>query len=131
MSELHWLAPSALLTGLLWLVHVPHRMTVLGLVRTMGNPSPSDPPLADWAQRAQAAHCNAVESLLVFATLILAAHALGLGGDFTRMSALAYFASRVVHVLTYVAGIAVLRTLAFAVGWAAQLAVALRIVGVA
>lgn len=77
MSELHWLAASSLTTAMTWMRYVPNRMVVLGISRTLGNPSPSDPPPAPWAQRAMAAHRNAVENLVVFATLTLTAHALG------------------------------------------------------
>lgn len=129
MNELQWLASSALLTALIWLLYVPNRMLTLGLIRTMGNPEDSDPPLAAWAQRAISSHRNAVENLVVFGLLLLAAHALGETGGLTLISAKAYFFARLAHLFVYVAGIPILRTLAFAVSWMCQVVVALVVLG--
>jgi uncharacterized MAPEG superfamily protein len=89
MNELHGLAASGLLTASLWMVYVRNRLVVVGLRRTMGNRAATDPPLAPWARRAQAAHRNAVENLAVFSALLLAAVALDLDGDLTRSCAMA------------------------------------------
>ena len=126
---MQWLASSALLTSMIWLVYVPNRMLTLGLMRTMGNPSDSDPPLAAWAQRAIASHRNAVENLVVFGLLLLAAQVLGKSGELTFIAAKVYFFARVAHLIFYVAGIPVLRTLAFATGWICQTVVALVVFG--
>jgi uncharacterized MAPEG superfamily protein len=129
MSELHWLAATSLLTATMWMLYVPNRMAVLGLARTLGNPAPDDPPLAPWAQRAAAAHRNAVENLVVFAALILAAHALETPCALTQAAAAIYFFARLAHFVVYLVGIPVLRTLAFAAGWACQVVVALCVLG--
>lgn len=129
MSELHWLAATSLLTATIWMLYVPNRMAVLGLARTLGNPAVDDPPLAPWAQRAAAAHRNSVENLTVFAALILAADALEASCALTQAAAVAYFFSRLAYLVVYVAGIPVLRTLAFAAGWACQVVVALCVLG--
>ena len=49
------------------------------------------------------AHANAVENLGVFATLVLAANALGITGGVVATAAIVYFWSRVVHAVAYTA----------------------------
>ena len=129
MNELHWLAATCLTTALLWPVYVVNRMAVIGVVGAMANPRPSDGPFPEWAMRAQAAHRNAVENLVVFAPLVLAAHALGIAPGLVTSAAAAYFVARLAHFVVYTAGVPVLRTLAFAAGFAAEVAVALAILG--
>ena len=129
MNELQWLAASALMTGLAWLLYVPNRIWRLGLVRSLGNPSTEDLPLADWAQRAIAAHRNAVENLVVFTGLVLAVVMLGANTELTVVATCVYFLARLIHLLVYVAGLPVVRTLAFAAGWICQLYVGLQVLG--
>jgi uncharacterized MAPEG superfamily protein len=129
MNELQWLAASCLLTAATWLLYVPNRMAVIGILRTLGNPSASDAPLAPWAQRAQAAHRNSVENLVVFSGLIVSVHILGLSDAATGWAAAVYFVSRVLYIAIYVAGLPVLRTLAFAAGWGCQILLGLRVLG--
>ena len=129
MTELHWLAATCLLTAALWPTYVLNRMAVQGVVATMGNPSPHDPPLAPWAARAQAAHRNTVENLAVFAPLVLAAYAVSGGGGTPAVAAMVYFFARAAHFAVYTAGIPVARTLTFAAGWAAEVVLALVVLG--
>jgi hypothetical protein len=75
-TELFYLALTAVFTGLLWIPYVLDRFAVRGIGDTVGypdNPKPQHP----WAQRLMKAHVNAVENLVVFATLVLVASALG------------------------------------------------------
>lgn len=117
MKYLVWVT---LLTMLLWVPYVLNRIKVRGVADTVGYPA-SPRPLAPWAERTKAAHANAVENLVVFATLVLAAHNLGINTALTAMAAMVYFWARVVHVVVYVSGIPWLRTLAFTVAFVAQL----------
>lgn len=130
MNELHWLTASSLLTAMIWTLYVANRLAVLGFARTVGNPAADDPPLAAWAQRAAAAHRNSVENLVVFAALILAASAAGTSSTLIQTAAAIYFFSRLAYVVVYVAGVPLLRTLAFATGWGCQFVVALNVLGV-
>ena len=70
------------------------------------------------------AHANAVENLVVFATLVLVASALGLTGGALATAAMLYFWSRVVHVLAYTFALPWVRTLGFTGGFVAQVWVA-------
>lgn len=125
-TELLYLTYVAGFTGLLWIPYIVDRMLVWGLPPTVGypdNPRPQSP----WARRLQKAHLNAVENLVVFATLILAAHALNISTAVTAQAAVIYFWARVAHAVVYTLAIPWLRTLAFTVGFLAQAAVAWQI----
>ncbi len=130
-KELLWLTLTTLMTGLFWVPYILDRIAVRGLMGALANPSPKDLPQSPWAERAIKAHYNAVENLVVFAALVLTAHALGISSGLTGAAAVIYFFARLIHFLVYTAGIPVARTLAFAVGWLAQMAFALSILGIA
>jgi uncharacterized MAPEG superfamily protein len=127
--ELFWLTLSAAMTGLMWMPYVLNRMAEHGIWGALKNPEPDVAARAPWAIRAQAAHVNAVENLIVFAALALAVVVAGRANALTAQAATIYFAARVVHYLVYVAGVPVARTLAFAVGFAAQMVLALVLLG--
>jgi uncharacterized MAPEG superfamily protein len=119
-TELFWLVLTIAMTGLLWVPYILDRIVVRGLMPAMANPSPSDKPQSPWAQRMMAAHTNAVENLALFAPLVLTAQALSITTAATAFACALYFWSRLVHVVVYMLGIPVLRTLAFAAGFVAQ-----------
>ena len=110
-------------TGVLWIPYVLNRMVVRGIVSTVGYPV-DPPPLAPWAQRLRAAHANAVENLVVFAALILAAQAMGISTPLTAMAGTLYLWSRVLHAVVYTMALPWLRTVAFTGGFVAQMMVA-------
>jgi uncharacterized MAPEG superfamily protein len=122
-TELLYLALVAVFTALLWVPYVLDRIAVRGLQDAVGypdNPRPQSP----WAQRLMKAHTNAVENLVIFATLVLCASALGISGSTIAMAAVVYFWARVVHALAYTFAVPWVRTLAFGVGFFAQMTVA-------
>jgi uncharacterized MAPEG superfamily protein len=125
--ELFWLIMTTAMTGLMWIPYTLDRVIVRGLMATMANPSPNDKPQSPWAQRLMAAHRNAVENLVIFAPLVLAAQDLNvnLATPTTAFACQLYFWSRLAHGAVYTAGIPVLRTLAFTGGFVAQLALVL------
>jgi uncharacterized MAPEG superfamily protein len=101
-------------------------MGTRGLLDAVGypeNPKPQSP----WAQRLMRAHGNAVENLVVFATLVLVAHALGISNGTIAGASIVYFWARLVHAASYAFGIPWVRTLAFTVGFFAQAAIAWQI----
>lgn len=122
-TELYYLALVSLLTGLLWIPYVLDTVIVRGLIDAVGYPE-NPKPLHGWARRLKAAHYNAVENLVVFAALVLVAHAVGIHSDAIAMSATVYFWARVVHSLAYTFGIPWIRTLAFVAGFGCQLCIA-------
>lgn len=130
MTEIHWMAATGLMTGLFWVVYVLNRISVIGIPATFANPSEEHTPLAAWAQRAKAAHSNAVENFVLFSSLVLGVSVLGLSSNLTASMAVLYFFARLAHFAVYTMGIPVLRTIAFAAGWIAQVALALVIFGI-
>ena len=125
--ELFWLTLTVAMTGLFWVPYILDRITVRGLAGAMDNPSAGDPPQSAWAERQMRAHANTVENLVVFASLVLIANALGISTAVTAWACIIYFWARLAHFMIYSLGIPVLRTLSFAVGWAAQVALVLAI----
>lgn len=120
--ELLYLVCATLLTALMWLPYVLDRMAVRGLADTVGYPENPKPP-SPWAKRMMAAHANGVENLVVFAALVLAANAAGVSNNATVLASAAYFWARVGHFLAYTFAWPWVRTLAFAVGFVAQITI--------
>ncbi len=125
-TELLYLTLVAALTGLLWVPYILDRIAVWGLLPAVSYP-PNPPAQSPWAQRLMKAHANAVENLVVFAALVLAAQDLGVASAATATAAMVYFWARVVHAVVYALAIPWLRTLAFAVGFCAQATIAWQI----
>jgi uncharacterized MAPEG superfamily protein len=121
--ELRYLALLAALTALLWVPYILNEIMVRGLVDAVGYPA-NPKPLAPWAQRLKSAHYNAVENLVVFATLVLVASAAGIHHPAVATAAAVYFWARVVHALAYTLAVPWVRTLSFVVGFAMQMWVA-------
>ncbi|MBB5045832.1 putative MAPEG superfamily protein [Rhodopseudomonas rhenobacensis] len=125
--ELFWLTLTAMLTGVMWLPYILNRVQVRGLSGAMANPSRTDKPQAPWATRMMFAHENAAENLVVFATLVLILNTIDYSNQWTVLAAASYFWARLVHAIVYTLGIPVARTLAFVVGFAAQVVLALAV----
>jgi uncharacterized MAPEG superfamily protein len=125
--ELFWLTLTVILTGLLWVPYTLNRVTVRGLTGSMANPSRNDKPHAEWATRLMFAHDNAIENLIVFAPLVLILAELDYSTKSTVYACAVYFWARVAHLVVYTLGLPVFRTLAFTVGFIAQVVLALAI----
>ena len=115
-SELSSLIWVVALSVVMWVPYILNTIMVRGLVNAMGYPD--DPkPLAPWAARMKAAHYNAVENLVVFATLVLVLNAAGISNETTVFACEIYFWARLVHYIVYTVGVPWVRTLSFAVSW--------------
>jgi uncharacterized MAPEG superfamily protein len=77
----------------------------------------------------KAAHYNAVENLVVFGPLVLMLNAMNVSTGATVAAAATFFWARLVHLVVYTMGIPVVRTLAFLVGFGAQLVLFLALFG--
>lgn len=124
-TELAYLVYVTVLTGLLWVPYILDRIAVGGLTDAVGYPETVRQ--SPWGRRLMKAHLNAVENLVVFAALVLAAHALGVSNNAIATAATVYFWARVLHVFAYTFAVPWVRTLAFAVGFFAQAVVAWQI----
>jgi uncharacterized MAPEG superfamily protein len=90
-------------------------VAVLGITLQAGLPAIAGnreglPEATGWAGRAQRAHRNMLESLVLFAALVLVAHAAGKANAATALGAQLFFWGRLVYALVYIAGIPWLRT---------------------
>ena len=126
-SELMSLIWVTALTGVMWVPYILNTIMVRGVTDAVGYPE-SPKPLAPWAQKMKAAHYNAVENLVVFATLVLIASAVGVSNETTVLACQIYFWARLIHVLAYTFAVPWVRTLAFATGFACQVALVLQLI---
>lgn len=76
------------------------------------------PPITGWAGRARRAHFNMLESLVVFAIVVLVAHVAAKANATTALGAALFFWARLAYALIYVVGVPWLRTAAWAVSLA-------------
>ena len=128
-KELLWLTLTVILTGVMWIPYILDRIVVRGLMGAMANPARNDKQQSPWAQRLYFAHTNAVENLVIFATLVLILDAQGYSTEGTVIACAVYFWARLVHAVVYTMGVPILRTLAFSVGFAAQVALVFAVFG--
>jgi uncharacterized MAPEG superfamily protein len=114
--ELQLLVWAAILTLIQMLVAVAGAQSQVSLPVLAGNRD-NVPPLTGWALRAQRAHINMLESLVVFAILVLVAHATGRLNETTALGANLFFWARLAYAVIYVIGVPWLRTLVWAVSF--------------
>lgn len=125
-SELLSLTWVTALTAVLWMPYILNLIVVRGLLDAVGYPD--DPkPMSGWAAKMKAGHSNAIENLVVFATLVLIANAAGVSNDTTVLACQIYFWARLVHVVAYTFAVPWVRTLAFVTGFGSQIALLLQI----
>lgn len=114
--ELQLLVWSAILALVQMLVAVAGAQSQVSLPVLAGNRD-SMPALTGWASRATRAHLNMLESLVVFAILVLVAHATGRLNETTALGANLFFWARLAYAVIYVLGIPWLRTLIWTVSF--------------
>ena len=124
--ELVYLVLVTMLTAVMWIPYVLNMILVRGIADAVGYPD-NPKPLAPWAARMKAAHANAVENLVLFAALILSAHALDVGNSATATACMVYFWARFVHWLAYSLAVPWVRTIAFVTGFGCQITLAWQI----
>jgi uncharacterized MAPEG superfamily protein len=125
-AELSYLTWVTAFTALMWIPYILNMIMVRGLLDAVGYPENPE-PMAPWAERMKTAHYNAVENLVVFAALVLIAHAAGIHNGATALAATVYFWTRVIHFVAYMFRIPWVRTLAFVVGFVCQITFAWQI----
>jgi uncharacterized MAPEG superfamily protein len=114
-----WEEPVTALEILVWcclLAFAQMLIAVLGAMMQVGLPPLAGnreglPEITGWAGRARRAHYNMLESLLLFAVLVLVAQALGkAGSSMVLLGAQLFLIGRIAHAVVYIAGIPWLRT---------------------
>jgi uncharacterized MAPEG superfamily protein len=115
--ELQMLVWSAALAIVQMLIAAMGAQGQVGLPMLAGNREDL-PPITGWAGRARRAHFNMLESLVVFAIVILVAHLAGKANATTALGAALFFWARLAYALIYLVGVPWLRTAAWAVSLA-------------
>ena len=125
--ELTYLVWSAALTVVMVVIAVSGAQLQVGLPTLAANREDL-PEITGWAGRARRAHANMLESLILFAILVLTAKAAGISNAMTVLGAQLFFWSRVAYAVIYVAGIPWVRTAAWAVSVVGLLLIFLQLV---
>ena len=87
-------------------------MQQVGLPALLGNRQ-GLPEITGWAGRAQRAHRNMIENLVLFAALVLVAVAAGRTNSQTLLGAQVFVWGRLAYAVIYVVGLPLLRTLSW------------------
>lgn len=112
--ELMLLAWAVALTFVQMLVAAHGSASQYGVMPLFGNRE-GLPPLTGWAGRAQRAHRNMLENLVLFAALVLIAVTSNKSNATTLLGAQLFLWARLAYAVIYVAGIPYLRTAAWLV----------------
>ena len=112
--DLQLLVWSAALALAQMFVAVLGSMSQVPMTTLVGNREDM-PMLTGWAGRARRAHHNMLESLVVFAIVVLVAAAAGRANATTALGATLFFWGRLAFAIIYVVGVPWLRTLVWAV----------------
>jgi uncharacterized MAPEG superfamily protein len=116
-TDLQMLTYACILALVQSLVYLPGALRQVGIAPLVGNRE-SAIELTGWAGRAARAHRNMLESLVVFAALILVAEAAGRSGAETALGAQIFVLARLAYAAVYIAGVTWLRTVIWLVGLA-------------
>jgi len=112
--DLKFLVWSAVLTFLQMVVAAIGANMAVGLPALAGNRE-GLPPIEGWAGRAARAHRNILESLVLFAILVLVAHLTQRANAQTALGAAIFFWARLAYAVIYLIGIPWLRSAVWAV----------------
>jgi uncharacterized MAPEG superfamily protein len=118
--ELKLLVWSTALALIQMIVAVLAAIAQVGLLPLIGNREHL-PAFERWAGRAQRAHRNMLENLIIFATLVLVAQFAGKTNAETALGAQLFFWARLAYAPVYVIGIPWLRTALWGVSFAGLL----------
>ncbi len=110
--ELTCLAASAILCLILPFIYVALYNKQVGFAGVSGNRENAPEPTGA-AGRGRRAHHNLLENLVPFSVAVILAHFAGISNNITVDGALIFLVARIVHALSYILGIPVVRTLAY------------------
>src|SRR3981081_1926720 len=116
LTDLKYLAFTAILTATLWIPYVIAQVTTNGPLKPQNYVDPTPRPLPLWGKRADRAYVNAVEPFAPFAALVIVVHLAGKANAMTAFWAGCYFWLRLAHAAGHVFGIPRVRTVIFTLG---------------
>ncbi len=126
-----YLVLSGVLTLLLWTPYIVARLYVWGPLTFLSNYPENFPIEAPqqplWAERAQRAHLNMVETMPAFIAVVIGSSYL-VSSSTQSVAAIAswcavFFWARVAHAIVYILGVPYLRTPVYLVSWFSILAI--------
>jgi uncharacterized MAPEG superfamily protein len=122
-TELEYLVWAAILVMFIRVTWMVDKVRVRGLAKVTRYPNDSE-PLSAWGHRSWIAHEDAIQSLVIFAVLVIALHLAGHNNAVTQAAAAIYFWARLCHFIVYFFAIPRIKTVAFLVAFGAQLVLA-------
>ena len=125
--ELELLVWSAALAMIQMLIAVLAAIAQVGVLPLVGNRE-NIAAFEGWAGRAQRAHRNMLESLIIFAALVLVAQVAGKSNAVTALGAQLFFWGRLAYAPVYVIGIPWLRSGLWGVSFVGLLQILLQLV---
>jgi uncharacterized MAPEG superfamily protein len=118
--ELKLLVWSTVLASIQMLIALLGAIAQVGVLALVGNRN-NLPAIDGWPARAQRAHRNMLESLTIFAALVLVAQVAGKSNAVTALGAQLFFWGRLAYAPVYVIGIPWVRTGLWGVSFAGLL----------
>ncbi len=124
--ELFALAALSLLALILPLIYLFGYTTDVGVKAMLGNRD-GLPERTGVAARGTRAHANLIENLVPYAGVALTAQALGVSNGVTQAAGVVFLIARLVHAASYLAGVSVVRTVAYYAGVFAIFAIGIQL----
>jgi uncharacterized MAPEG superfamily protein len=123
-TDLYVLCALGLLAFVLQMLPgIPRTAQPGGLAWGIGNREGPE-QIPPWAARTRRAHANLLENLPHYTIVVLALQVSDRANALTATASLVYLGARIAHAIVYAAGITYIRTIAFYVGVAAEIAIA-------
>ena len=85
------------------------------------------PPLTGWGGRVVRSYDNLMDNLVLYGAVVLTGHAIGVSNEWTVLGAYTFLIGRVLHAVTYIAGITLVRTIAYIIGMVGTIMIAIQL----
>ncbi len=120
--------PLACIFAAFLLIYLPKLPVSVAMAKRPGgydnrHPRDQQASLEGWGRRAAAAHANGFESFAPFAAAVITAHLVQADAHWTAILAITHVAARTVYPAVYIAGIHVLRSAVWSVGFGATVGI--------
>jgi uncharacterized MAPEG superfamily protein len=125
--ELQLLVCAVALTFIQVVVAILGSISQAPMPQLMGNRE-GQAEFTGWVGRAHRAHRNMLENLVLFAALVLVAHAAGVSNAMTVLGAQLFLWGRAAYAVIYIVGIPYLRTAAWTVAVAGLVLIFLQVI---
>ena len=124
--ELFALVAVSLFSLILPLIYLFAYTSDVGVKAMLGNRD-GLPERTGIAARGTRAHANLIENLVPYAGVVLAAQAMGVSNDVTQVAGIVFLIARFAHAGSYLAGILMIRTVAYYAGMFATFAIGIQL----